>query len=71
MAAAFARLSAEGLLDVPDATMAANHFVGMLLWIPINRAMFTGNDSGATKAELARHARATTTVFLEAYGPRR
>jgi TetR/AcrR family transcriptional regulator, mexJK operon transcriptional repressor len=71
MAAAFARLSAEGLLDAPDPTMAANHFVGMLLWIPINRAMFTGNDTGATKAELARHATATTTAFLAAYGQRR
>lgn len=67
MADAFGRLAAEGLLDVPDPVMAANHFVGMLLWIPINRAMFTGDDTGASKAELARHAAATTSAFIAAY----
>ena len=71
MADAFQQLSERGLLEISDPVMAANHFVGMLLWIPINRAMFTGVDDGAGEAELARHASATTAAFLAAYRPAR
>jgi hypothetical protein len=36
--------------------MAANHFVGLLLWIPINRVMFTGATDATSDAELTNYA---------------
>ena len=36
--------------------MAANHFVGLLLWIPIKRVMFTGATDATSDAELAHNA---------------
>jgi len=54
---------------LPD-VMASNYFVGMLLWIPINQAMFTGKHHLSTKGDLQRHADATVRAFLNAYGPK-
>src|SRR5580692_5740464 len=42
LATRFGQLAQRGLLLVDDPMIAAHHFVGLLLWIPINRAMFTG-----------------------------
>src|SRR5579863_1789575 len=50
LAHCFERLNAAGRLRVEDARLAASHFVGMLLWIPINNAMFTGNEKPFTGA---------------------
>ena len=44
MASAFQGLVNQGLLFTDDPQLAADHFVGMLLWIPVDKAMFTGND---------------------------
>jgi AefR-like transcriptional repressor, C-terminal domain len=44
----FQSLADGKLLHVGDPLLAANHFVGLLLWIPINRAMFTGITAPAT-----------------------
>lgn len=68
LAEGFQRLSEDGLLDVEDPLVAAHHFVGMLLWIPVNRAMFTGNERSGTKAELDRYADQAVRAFLAAYG---
>lgn len=54
-------------LELEDPLLAGNHFVGMLLWIPVNRAMFTG-DSTMSKSELQRLAGAAAVAFLAAYG---
>jgi TetR/AcrR family transcriptional regulator, mexJK operon transcriptional repressor len=64
----FQALADRHLLDVDDSSTAAEHFVGMLFWIPINKAMFTGDDDYASTHELAPIARAATTAFLRAYG---
>jgi TetR/AcrR family transcriptional repressor of mexJK operon len=32
-------------MNAANPVLAANHFLGMLLWIPSNEAMFTGNIS--------------------------
>jgi len=40
----------------------------MLLWIPVNKAMFTGNDEYGKNVELETYADATVRVFLNAYG---
>jgi len=44
LATSFRALADRELLAVDDATAAAEHFVGMLFWIPVNKAMFTGDD---------------------------
>jgi TetR/AcrR family transcriptional repressor of mexJK operon len=67
LATCFAGLSKRQLLSAEDPLIAAHHFVGMLLWIPINQAMFTGNDHPYTKSALDRYADAAVSAFLDAY----
>jgi TetR/AcrR family transcriptional regulator, mexJK operon transcriptional repressor len=70
LAACFKKLTDRKLLRIEDPLLAANHFSGMLLWIPINEAMFTGNNRPRKKAELDRLAAAAAYAFLAAYGAR-
>jgi TetR/AcrR family transcriptional repressor of mexJK operon len=67
LAKSFDRLVGRGLLRAADMTMAANHFAGLLLWIPVNRAMFTG-DHRIGREALERHAESATRAFLALYG---
>jgi AcrR family transcriptional regulator len=66
LAATFQRLADQGFLRIDDALLAANHFSGLLLWIPVNKAMFTGSVQH-TEADLDRYAAAGARVFLAAY----
>ena len=68
LADSFKRLNNEGVLRTDDPLVAANHFVGMLLWIPINQAMFTGSEKPFSDAELHRLAKASAAAFIQAYG---
>lgn len=68
LATCFRRLADHQLLHLDDPLLAANHFVGMLLWIPVNRAMFTGNAHPFNKARLEHYADAAVQAFLAAYG---
>jgi TetR/AcrR family transcriptional repressor of mexJK operon len=68
LANCFHRLAEHQLLQLDDPLLAANHFVGMLLWIPVNQAMFTGNARHRTKADLEHYADAAARAFLSAYG---
>ena len=70
LATSFQALAERRLLGVDDPAMAAEHFVGMLFWIPVNRAMFTGDDDYAASHDLARVARSAARAFMSAYGPR-
>jgi len=70
LASCFRKLGEKRLLRVEDPLLAAYHFVGMLLWIPVNEAMFTGNTKPRKKAELDRLAAAAVRTFLAAYGVR-
>lgn len=70
LAFCFRQLASRGLLKIEDPLSAANHFVGMLFWIPVNEAMFTGNTKPRTPAELERFADASVDAFLAAYGVR-
>lgn len=70
MAASFQELAGRELLILDDPQLAADHFVGMLLWIPVNKAMFTGDDHYGTKIDLERYASASVRTFLHAYRPR-
>ena len=67
MASCFQKLTSRGRIQTSDPHLAASHFFGMLLWIPMNEAMFTGNNP-RSKAELERHADASVEAFLVAYG---
>lgn len=71
LAASFERLADEGRLVVDDPLLAANHFVGLLLWIPVNRAMFCGLDETGGARDPAAYATAAVGAFLRAYGPPR
>ncbi|AQZ68162.1 Transcriptional regulator, TetR family [[Actinomadura] parvosata subsp. kistnae] len=67
MATAFGRLAERGLLRTDDPALAAEHFVGLLLWIPVNKAMFSGGGGHYTEADLDRLADAGVAAFLRAY----
>jgi TetR/AcrR family transcriptional repressor of mexJK operon len=69
MAASFQELAGRELLTLDDPQLAADHFVGMLLWIPVNKAMFTGDDHYRTKIDLEQYASASVRTFLHAYRP--
>lgn len=71
LAASFERLADDGRLVVDDPLLAANHFVGLLLWIPVNRAMFCGLDETGGARDPASYATAAVGAFLRAYGPPR
>ena len=70
LASCFRTLAEKKLLRIEDPLVAANHFAGMLLWIPMNEAMFTANNTPRTKAQLDRLAAAAVRAFLAAYGAR-
>ncbi len=48
----FRRLTDQQLLDADDPAPAADRFVGLLLWIPINRALFRGDSAECSQEEL-------------------
>lgn len=64
---AFQRYAEKGRLRLDDPLTAANHFAGLVLWIPLNRAMFSGSCD-SDPAELARYAQAAVDAFLRGYG---
>jgi hypothetical protein len=66
----FQRLAVRSVLKLDDPMIAAHHFVGLLLWIPINKAMFTG-DSASSKGANERYASAAVRAFLAAYSKRK
>jgi TetR/AcrR family transcriptional regulator, mexJK operon transcriptional repressor len=68
LAACFAGLGKRGLLYLEDPLIAAHHFAGLLLWIPVNQAMFTGGEHPYSKAALDEYADAAVSAFLAAYG---
>jgi TetR/AcrR family transcriptional regulator, mexJK operon transcriptional repressor len=68
LASTFQGFEERRLLRVDDPLLAANHFVGLLLWIPINKAMYTG-DYRSSPDELERLAAGAVRAFLSGYGP--
>ncbi|OKJ74617.1 TetR family transcriptional regulator [Streptomyces sp. TSRI0107] len=66
LAATFQRLTDQGLLKTDDPMLAAHHFAGLLLWIPVNQAMFHGGAQHS-EADLDRYAVGGIRAFLAAY----
>ncbi|MEO3886498.1 TetR/AcrR family transcriptional regulator [Nonomuraea sp. B5E05] len=69
LAGSFDRLAQRGLLRLDDPQLAAEHFVGLLLWIPLNKVMFWGGHDHYTEADLQQLSEAAVTAFLRGYGP--
>jgi TetR/AcrR family transcriptional regulator, mexJK operon transcriptional repressor len=67
LAGALTHLAERGLLRIGDPEVAASQFMGMILWIPVNRAMFCGDNERFTPGELARYAEAGVSTFLAAH----
>lgn len=66
---AMTRLSMRGMLrDLPDPTLAAYQFAGLVMYKPMNQAMFAGTAAKPDAAELDRIADQAVEVFLAAYG---
>lgn len=61
-------LAGRGLLHVDDPQLAAQHFVALVLWIPLDRALFVPDAEALPEAELEHLAAAGVRVFLAAYG---
>jgi TetR/AcrR family transcriptional repressor of mexJK operon len=59
------------VLELDDARLAAAHFNWLVMSIPLNRAMFLGEDQPLKRPELNRFADAGVRTFLAAYTPRR
>ncbi|MES9555101.1 MULTISPECIES: TetR/AcrR family transcriptional regulator C-terminal domain-containing protein [unclassified Streptomyces] len=66
LAATFQRLAEDGLLRIDEPLLAAHHFSGLLMWIPVNQAMFHGGPQH-TQADLDHYATAGVRTFLAAY----
>jgi AcrR family transcriptional regulator len=64
LATAFAELAARGLLAIEEPLLAAQHFVWLVLSIPLNEALLTGEDEPFSAAELERFADAGARAFL-------
>jgi TetR/AcrR family transcriptional repressor of mexJK operon len=71
LAAVLSGLGEDGRLAIEDASLAAEHFVWLVLSIPLNRAMLLGDDHGIRAEDLDRYADAGVDAFLAAYAPAR
>lgn len=67
LATALSHLAERGLLRVDDPVISASQFMGMILWIPVNRAMFCGDNERFTVEELERYADTGVRAFLTAH----
>jgi TetR/AcrR family transcriptional regulator, mexJK operon transcriptional repressor len=67
LAEAFATLHRRGLLDVPESTLAAEHFAFLVVGRSIDRALFFGGPATLSELDVAEHVRAAVRVFLAGY----
>jgi TetR/AcrR family transcriptional repressor of mexJK operon len=66
---AMQRLADRGLMhDLPDPTLAAYQFAGLVMYKPMNQVMFAGTHAVPPAAELDRIADWAAVVFLASYG---
>jgi len=68
LAAELGRLAERGLLRIHDRMLAANHFVALILWAPLDRAMFHLEPESLSAKALDKLASGGVRVFLAAYG---
>ncbi len=64
------RLAERGMLrELADPTLAAYQFAGLVMYKPMNQAMFAGTDARLDAEELEHIADRAAEVFVAAYGP--
>jgi TetR/AcrR family transcriptional regulator, mexJK operon transcriptional repressor len=69
LADALQRLAGRGLLrNLGDPALAAYQFAGLVMYKPMNQAMFAGTREVPDAAELSRIADSAVSVFMAAYG---
>jgi TetR/AcrR family transcriptional regulator, mexJK operon transcriptional repressor len=64
---AFQRLAEKGMLRLDDPPLAAAQFNWLVLAIPLNHAMVSGDDRPPRKVLLQRYTDSAVNVFLTAY----
>jgi AcrR family transcriptional regulator len=63
------RLAERGMLrEIPDPTLAAYHFAGLVMYRPMNQVMFAGTGGAPREDEREYLADRAAEVFLAAYG---
>lgn len=68
---ALERLAGRGLLhNLSDPALAAYQFAGLVMYQPMNQAMFAGTDALPPAGRLSRIADAAVEMFLATYGVR-
>jgi TetR/AcrR family transcriptional regulator, mexJK operon transcriptional repressor len=68
LATTFERLAAKGALVLRDPKLAAAHFNWLVMSIPVNRLMFSGDEHLPSVVEMKRYAEEGVRAFLAAYG---
>jgi TetR/AcrR family transcriptional repressor of mexJK operon len=68
LTSSFRKLARRGLLHASDVPTAARHFVWLVVSIPLNEAMLTGEGHRPADKELRRLADAAVRAFLRGYG---
>jgi TetR/AcrR family transcriptional regulator, mexJK operon transcriptional repressor len=68
LATTFERLAAKGALVLSDPKLAAAHFNWLIMSIPVNRVMFSGDKQLPSAVEMKRYADEGVRAFLGAYG---
>lgn len=71
LAATFARLDQRGVLEVPEPTLAAEHFAFLIVGRSIDQALFCGASQATAGADVDAYVRAGVSVFLAGYRPGR
>ena len=71
LAVVFARLADDGHLRLDDPQLAAEHFIWLVLSIPLNRAMLLGEHHDVRAEDLDRYADVGVDAFLASYAPER
>lgn len=66
----FKAFAAAKMLRIDDPLAAAQHFVGLLLWIPMNQVMFRTRKKPITEREIENIVDSGVSAFLKGYGPR-
>jgi TetR/AcrR family transcriptional repressor of mexJK operon len=70
LAQSFKKFAATKMLRIDDPLAAAHHFVGLLLWIPMNQVMFRARKKAITEGEIEKIVDSAVGAFLNGYGPR-
>jgi len=67
---AFKRLAENGVLRMEDPALAGAHFNWLVVSIPLNHAMLSGDDRPLRPSQLERYSDSAVDVFLAAYRSR-